>query len=65
LQTANLSTSASTLFAPPPSRSEAAEPSPIRFRNLAEDEEEKLQAEVRKLGEAKVMKVRGASDLAS
>lgn len=64
LQTANLSTSASTLYAPPPSRSEAAEPSPIRFRKLVEDEEERLQAEVQKLGETKVMKMRAASDVA-
>ncbi|PRQ77129.1 Ubiquitin-conjugating enzyme/RWD-like protein [Rhodotorula toruloides] len=64
-QTANLSTSSSTLYASPPSRLEDTQPSPIRFRRLEEEEEKVLKAEVQKLGDAKVVKVKPAADLSA
>jgi len=57
-QSANLSTSPSILYAPPPSRTTDPNPSPIQFRKLneKEGEREKLREEVRKLAEAKIVK---------
>ncbi|BGP36197.1 hypothetical protein JCM10450v2_000095 [Rhodotorula kratochvilovae] len=55
-QSALLSSSSSSLYNPPPARSESAPVTLIRFRRLAEGEEDKLRAEVERLGRAKVVR---------
>ncbi|TNY23740.1 ubiquitin-conjugating enzyme/RWD-like protein [Rhodotorula diobovata] len=54
-QSALLSASASSLYSPPPARSENALVTPIRFRRLEAGEEERLTEEVERLGRAKVV----------
>ncbi|GAA5999994.1 uncharacterized protein JCM10292_003572 [Rhodotorula paludigena] len=55
-QSSLLSAASSTVYAgPPPLRSEHALETPIRFRKLEAGEEERLKAEVERLGRAKVV----------
>ncbi|GAA5826077.1 hypothetical protein JCM3770_000978 [Rhodotorula araucariae] len=55
-QSARLSSAPSALYAPPPARSEGAPVTPIRFRPLEAGEEDKLRAEIERLGKAKVVR---------
>ncbi|GAA5909332.1 hypothetical protein JCM6882_000954 [Rhodosporidiobolus microsporus] len=57
-QSALLSSTPSALYSPAPTRSDDAQPSPIRFRRLKgeEGEEEKLREMVREEGERKVVR---------
>ncbi|GAA5891743.1 hypothetical protein JCM8208_002870 [Rhodotorula glutinis] len=54
-QSALLSASATSLYHPPPSRSEDAPVTPIRFRRLEAGEEDRLAKEVERIGRAKVV----------
>ncbi|BGP12185.1 hypothetical protein JCM10213_009330 [Rhodosporidiobolus nylandii] len=55
-QSASLSFSSSALYTPPTPRSEASEPTPIRFRRLETGEEARLKERVREEGERKVVR---------
>ncbi|GAA5909036.1 uncharacterized protein JCM6883_002586 [Sporobolomyces salmoneus] len=55
-QSASLSTSSSTLYGPPPSRTTDPSPSPFQFRKLEKGEKEELKRKVKDLALTKIVK---------